>query len=121
MSTVIIMFLLFAEKRRKCLLFTAKGNFVMAEWSVCAPTSHVVVSSCQKFEKRWCKGTNETLAKTCGRRNVLLLYVKASEGRVDSKISDIGLGLLPVGSLRLKEVLNMRTIRSIASSSEENG
>jgi hypothetical protein len=39
------------RKNRNCMLFAAKRNVMIAEWFVRAPTAHVVVRSCRKFEK----------------------------------------------------------------------
>jgi hypothetical protein len=39
-------FLLFTELQRKCMLYTAKGNFKIADWYACGPTAHVVVRGC---------------------------------------------------------------------------
>jgi hypothetical protein len=39
-------FSLIRRKSRNCVLFKAKGNGTIAEWSACAPTTRVVVRSC---------------------------------------------------------------------------
>jgi hypothetical protein len=41
-----ILFLILGEEMGICVLFTAKGNITIAEWSAHAPTAHVVVRSC---------------------------------------------------------------------------
>jgi hypothetical protein len=42
----------FASKQHNCAPFTAKGNIMTAEWAARAPTAHVVIRSCRKFENR---------------------------------------------------------------------
>jgi hypothetical protein len=50
-----IIFLLFARKKRNCMLFTAKRSVTIAELSAHARIAHVVVCSCRKFEKHCLK------------------------------------------------------------------
>jgi hypothetical protein len=52
-----IIFLLSAEKKRKCVLFTAKVNAVIVELFASAPTAYVVIRSCRTFEKHCCNVT----------------------------------------------------------------
>jgi hypothetical protein len=49
-----IIFLL-CRTKRNCVLFMAKGNRMIAEWSVYALATCVVVCICRKFEKHWFK------------------------------------------------------------------
>jgi hypothetical protein len=48
----------FPALRKKCnyMLFTVKGNVMIAEWSACALNACVVVHSCQRFEKHCYSG-----------------------------------------------------------------
>jgi hypothetical protein len=39
------------KNRNFMLFFSAKGCVMVAEWSACVPTAHVLVSSRRKFEK----------------------------------------------------------------------
>jgi hypothetical protein len=39
------------SKKHSYVLFTAKGNVRIAEWSAYEQTAHAVVRSCRKFEK----------------------------------------------------------------------
>jgi hypothetical protein len=50
MATLTTIFSYSQKKGKYCMLFTAKGNITTAEWSARAPTAHVAVRSCRKFE-----------------------------------------------------------------------